>query len=143
MIQDGEGVYSFPGGNVTYNGVSLGSTATYRTSVDYRVNGAQLLESRCEDTMWTPEAVIVPAGTLFSEISNLHGVVRCKLSFSFQNVLVKACCYAISLLLLHLIIGHVALSMVKLVCVSGTLESLLGVLLPTLPQTTSVLTTKY
>ena len=63
MIQDGEGVYSFPGGNVTYNGVSLGSTATYRTSVDYRVNGAQLLESTCEDGMWTPEAVIVPAGT--------------------------------------------------------------------------------
>ena len=54
---------------MTYNGVSLGSTATYRTSVDYRVNGAQLLESRCEDGMWTPEAVIVPAGTLFSEIS--------------------------------------------------------------------------
>ena len=63
MIQDGEGIYSFPGGNVTYNGVSLGSTATYRTSVDYRVNGAQLLESTCEDRMWTPEAVIVPAGT--------------------------------------------------------------------------------
>ena len=62
MIQDGEGVYLFPGGNVTYNGVSLGSTATYRTSVDYRVNGAQLLESTCEDGMWTPEAVIVPAG---------------------------------------------------------------------------------
>ena len=62
MIQDGEGVYSFPGGNVTYNGVSLGSTATYRTSVDYRVNGAQLLVSTCEDEMWTPEAVIVPAG---------------------------------------------------------------------------------
>ena len=64
MIQNGEGVYSFPGGNVTYNGVSLGSTATYRTSVDYRVNGVQLLESTCEDGMWTPEAVIVPAGTL-------------------------------------------------------------------------------
>ena len=64
MIQDGEGVYSFPGGNVTYNGVSLGSIATYRTSVDYRVNGVQLLESTCEDGMWTPEAVIVPAGTL-------------------------------------------------------------------------------
>ena len=64
MIQDGEGVYSFPGGNVTYNGVSLGSTAACRTSVDYRVNGVQLLESRCEDGMWTPEAVIVPAGML-------------------------------------------------------------------------------
>ena len=62
VIQDGEGVYSFPGGSVTYNGVSLGSTATYRTSVDYRVNGAQLLKSTCEDGMWTPEAVIVPAG---------------------------------------------------------------------------------
>ena len=62
VIQDGEGVYSFAGGSVTYNGVSLGSTTTYRTSVDYRVNGAQILESRCEDRMWTPKAVIVPAG---------------------------------------------------------------------------------
>ena len=150
MIQDGEGVYSFPGGNVTYNGVSLGSTATYRTSVDYRVNGAQILESTCEDEMWTPEAVMFLLLSPTQSYTSLHvnGTSWCfdpffKLSFSFQNVLVKACCYAISLLLLHLIIGHVALLMVKLVCVLATLESLLGVLLPTLPQTTSVLTTKY
>ena len=90
MIQDGEGVYSFPGGNVTYNEVSLGSTATYRTSVDYCVNGAQLLESRCEDRMWTPEAVIVPAGIYFcsSIISlkeSLHGVVTMCVSFLFPS----------------------------------------------------------
>ena len=75
MIQDGEGVYSFPGGNVTYNGVSLGSTATYRTSVDYRVNEVQILESRCEDRMWTPEAVIVPAGTICSSCYHPHKVI--------------------------------------------------------------------
>ena len=75
MIQDGEGVYSFAGGNVTYNGVSLGSTATYRTSVDYRVNGTQLLESTCEDGMWTPEAVIVPAGTVCSSCYHPHKVI--------------------------------------------------------------------
>ena len=94
MIQDGEGVYSFPGGNVTYNGVSLGSTATYRTSVDYRVNGAQLLESTCEDEMWTPEAVVVPAGTFLlisptqsytSLNGNLHGVLTMCASFHFPS----------------------------------------------------------
>ena len=94
MIQDEEGIYSFAGGSVTYNGVSLGSTATYRTSVDYRVNGAQLLESTCEDGMWTPEAVIVPAGTLLlisltqsytSLHGNLHGVVTMCASFLFPS----------------------------------------------------------
>ena len=42
VIQNREGVYSFSGGNVTYNGVSLGSTATYRTAVNYRCNGPQV-----------------------------------------------------------------------------------------------------
>ena len=79
---------------MTYNGVSLGSTATYRTSVDYRVNGAQLLESRCEDRMWTPEAVIVPAGMFLllsptqsytSLNGNPHGVVTMCASFHFPS----------------------------------------------------------
>ncbi|CAI8023808.1 hypothetical protein GBAR_LOCUS13899, partial [Geodia barretti] len=57
---DGMGVYSFPGGNVTYNGVSLGSTATYRTSEGYLVNGVRILERRCTiNNMWTaPELII-------------------------------------------------------------------------------------
>ena len=69
MIQNGEGVYSFSGGNVTYNGVSLGSTATYRTTVDYRCTGSQVhmnvpqvCESRCENGMWTPQVMIESAG---------------------------------------------------------------------------------
>ena len=62
MIQNGEGVYSFSGGNVTYNGVSLGSTATYRTTMNYHINGSRVFESRCEDGLWTPTAVIQSAG---------------------------------------------------------------------------------
>ena len=62
MIQNGEGVYSFSGGNVTYNGVSLGSTATYRSTNDYRINGSCVFERRCEDGLWTPTAVIQSAG---------------------------------------------------------------------------------
>ena len=56
---DGMGVYSFPGGNVTYDGVSLGSTATYRASGGYLVNGVRILERRCKDTMWTDLELIV------------------------------------------------------------------------------------
>ena len=52
IITNGQGVYSFPGGNVTYNGVSLGSTATYRTSEGYLVNGEQILEILCGELMW-------------------------------------------------------------------------------------------
>ncbi|CAI8023822.1 hypothetical protein GBAR_LOCUS13903, partial [Geodia barretti] len=57
---DGQGVYSFHGGNVTYNGVYVGSTATYRTSKDYLVNGVRILERRCTiNNMWTaPELII-------------------------------------------------------------------------------------
>ena len=62
VIQNGEGVYSFSGGNVTYNGVSLGSTATYRTTMNYHINKSQVFESRCEDGMWTPPAVIESTG---------------------------------------------------------------------------------
>ena len=69
MIQNGVGVYSFSGGNVTYNGVSLGSTATYRMAMDYRCivsqvhrNASQVCESRCENGMWTPQVMIESAG---------------------------------------------------------------------------------
>ena len=69
MIQNGEGVYSFSGGNVTYNGVSLGSTATYRMAMDYRCivsqvhsNVSRVCESRCENGTWTPQVMIESAG---------------------------------------------------------------------------------
>ena len=62
LTPDGLGFFSFPGGNVTFNGVSLGSTAIYRTSVDYRVNGGLMLERVCQNNMWTPSATIILAG---------------------------------------------------------------------------------
>ena len=58
IITNGQGVYSFPGGNVTYNGVSLGSTATYRTSEDYLVNGERILEIRCTNNVWRASVMI-------------------------------------------------------------------------------------
>ena len=60
---DGMGVYSFPGGNVTYNGVSLGSTATYNISEEYIIDGVRSLERRCENNgSWThPDLVIMNA----------------------------------------------------------------------------------
>ena len=56
---DGQGVYSFPSGNVTYDGVSLGSTATYRASGGYLVNGVRMLERRCKDNIWTALELII------------------------------------------------------------------------------------
>ena len=58
IITNGQGVYSFPGGNVTYNGVSLGSTATYRTSEGYLVNGERILEIRCTNNVWRAPVMI-------------------------------------------------------------------------------------
>ena len=59
LTPDGLGFFSFPGGNVSFNGVSLGSTAIYRTSVAYHVNGGLMLERVCLNNMWTPPATIV------------------------------------------------------------------------------------
>ena len=71
MIQNGEGVYSFSGGNVTYNGVSLGSTATYRTTMN--CSESQVFERRYEDGLWTTTAVIQSAGI----IMDLNLVLSC------------------------------------------------------------------
>ena len=61
LTPDGPG-FSFSGGNVTFNGVSLGSTAIYMTSVDYHVNGGLMLERVCLNNTWTPPADINVTG---------------------------------------------------------------------------------
>ena len=67
VTTEGLGSFSFDGGSVTYDGVSLGSTATYTTSLDYHVNGSRVFQSSCYNDMWTPPAVISYEGEL-SEI---------------------------------------------------------------------------
>ena len=62
VFQDGLGLYSFPGGNVTYNGVSQWSIATYRTSESYLVNGSRFLQRVGVNGNWTGEANITKAG---------------------------------------------------------------------------------
>ncbi|CAI8017726.1 hypothetical protein GBAR_LOCUS10717 [Geodia barretti] len=62
MFQGGLGIYSFSGGNVTFDGVSLGSTATYTTNERYLVNGSQTFTSRCGNDNWVlPSQGIVAA----------------------------------------------------------------------------------
>ena len=51
-ISNGTGVYSFPGGNLTYYGLSLGSTATYRTAGGFLFNGSSSLVSTCGADGW-------------------------------------------------------------------------------------------
>ena len=62
VFKGGEGFYSFPGGNVTYNGGSQWSIAIYRTSESYLVNGNRLLQRVCVNGNWTGEANITKAG---------------------------------------------------------------------------------
>ena len=75
FTDDGKGVYSFPGGNVTYNGVYVGSTATYRTSKDHLINGVRILERRCKiNTMWTaPDLIISNASESNAPHRNVWG----------------------------------------------------------------------
>ena len=60
VTPDGLGVFTFPGGNVTFDGVSLGSTAVYSTNQYHRVNGSQTFESKCGNNNWTVPCEIVP-----------------------------------------------------------------------------------
>jgi hypothetical protein len=59
-VNSGVGVYSFPGGNVTYYGLSQGSTATYRTAGGFLFNGSSSLVSTCGADGW-PEVNIANA----------------------------------------------------------------------------------
>ena len=51
-IGSGVGVYSFPGGNVNYYGLSRGSTATYRTAGGFLFNGSSTLVITCGADGW-------------------------------------------------------------------------------------------
>ena len=54
VITEGLGSFSFDGGSVTYDGVSLGSTATYTTSMNFLLNGnPESFQSFCVNE-WTP-----------------------------------------------------------------------------------------
>ena len=59
MTADGLGVFTFSGGNVTFDGVSYGSVATYTTTGDYRVIGEQSVQSICESDEWLPPVAII------------------------------------------------------------------------------------
>ena len=59
----GLGSFSFDGGSVTYDGVSLGSTATYTTSMDFCLNDSpEPFQSVCMNNEWTPLPNITSAG---------------------------------------------------------------------------------
>ena len=62
LTPEGLGVYSFSGGNVTFDGVSLGSTATYLTNEHYRVNGSQVFTSKCESDNWVLPSTGITTG---------------------------------------------------------------------------------
>ena len=61
VTADGQGVFTFSGGNVTFNGISYGSVATYTTTGDYRVNGEQSFQRICQNGEWMSPATITIA----------------------------------------------------------------------------------
>ena len=64
MFQGDLGIYSFPGGNVTFDGVSLGSTAAYTTDESYLVNESQTFTSRCGNDNWVLPSQGIVAGNV-------------------------------------------------------------------------------
>ena len=63
-FNNGVGSYSFSGGNVTIDGVSLGSTATYTTNERYLVNGSRTVMSRCGNDSWVLPSQGIVAGNV-------------------------------------------------------------------------------
>ena len=53
-LTSGQPGYSFSGGNVTFDGISEGSTATYTTHGDYFVSGGQFFHTTCHNESWIP-----------------------------------------------------------------------------------------
>ena len=51
-LTSGQPGYSFNGGNVTFDGISEGSTATYTTHGDYFVSGGQFFQTMCRKNGW-------------------------------------------------------------------------------------------
>ena len=60
---------------MTYNGVYVGSTATYRTSKDHLINGGRILERGCKiNNMWTaPDLIISNASESNAPHRNVWG----------------------------------------------------------------------
>ena len=57
MTADGLRMFTFSGGNVTFNGISYGSVATYTTTEDYHINGEHTFQRFCQNA-WIPPARI-------------------------------------------------------------------------------------
>ena len=71
MTADGLGVFTFSEGNVTFDGVSYGSVATYTTTGAYCVNGEQSFQRTCQSDEWLPAAAvsIAPSKSCFEAIT--------------------------------------------------------------------------
>ena len=63
-LTSGQPGYSFNGGNVTFDGISEGSTATYTTHGDYFVSGGQFFQTVCQKNEWTHLPTIYITGLL-------------------------------------------------------------------------------
>ena len=69
-LTSGQPGHSFNGGNVTFDGISEGSTATYTTHGDYFVSGGQLFQTMCRKNGWIYLPTIYIAGLMAVFIIN-------------------------------------------------------------------------
>ena len=76
ITADGLGLFTFSEGNVTFDGVSYRSVATYTTTGDYYVNGEQSFQTNCQSDEWMPTARITFIGkclhTDYHDIMGIH-----------------------------------------------------------------------
>ena len=63
-LTSGQPGYFFNGGNVTFDGISEGSTATYTTRGDYFVSGGHFFQTMCQKNGWTHLPTIYITGLM-------------------------------------------------------------------------------
>ena len=67
---EGLGLFVSEAGNVTFNGTTEGSVATYATMPGYFINGEMVVWTRCKNNAWLPPIRI----TTISEVLILKQV---------------------------------------------------------------------
>ena len=55
---EGLGLFVSEAGNVTFNGTTEGSVATYATMLGYFINGEMVVQRRCQNNTWLPSVGI-------------------------------------------------------------------------------------
>ena len=100
---------------MTFDGVSLGSTATYTTNERYLVNRSQTFMSRCGNDNWVlPSQGIVAGNVIMTQRGQLIIVlfsqfvcrmIYCRVTIQLLPLLVTICCVVIAIVYVQHTLG--------------------------------------